>query len=45
MLFDRFSAYRFKVIDFPNEPAFRLSVIAGALFMMLWAFALGLVFS
>lgn len=40
----RFAGDAGKVIDFLDRPAIPFSVFACALFMMLWAFALGLVF-
>jgi len=44
MIFDRFPAYRFKVVDLFDFPFFRLRVVAGAFFVMLGTFAVGLVF-
>ena len=44
MIFDRLSADRFEMIDLFDFPLFRFGVIVGASFVVLRAFAMGLVF-
>ena len=45
MIFDRFSAYGLQVVNFFYFPLLGFSIKSSPSFVMLWAFAVGLVFS